>query len=754
MQRKLSIPIIPAICTAMCLPASLAATSQSTHLTKPQIVEAYGRLPLSFEENQGQMDTSVRFHAHGSGYSLSLTSREAVLNLLSPMRNQTHLEPPANSDAATSLRMQVAGARPDAKVSGVKQLPGRSNYFIGKDPANWRTNVPNYAEVKYTDVYTGVDLVYHGNQGQLEFDFIVKPGADANQIALNITQSGTRNSQAPGKSLRIDRSGNLVVTTGSREVRFQKPDVYQRLRGNAGRTIVDGRFVLTGAHRVGFKLGPFDHSRELVIDPVLAYSTLLGSSSLAAGGAITVDNDGDAYVTGYTSPDALPPAPGYHHEGSESDIFVSKLNATGSALIYCAYLGGAGFDSGTGITLDAKKEAYIVGWSSSTDYPVTKGAYQTTNGGANAIISKLSADGSRLLLSTFLGGSGDEGSSYLGIALDSADSIYITGDTSSTDFPVSPHAFQPTPGGGQVDAFVSKLNPAGSALVYSSYLGGADVDEGTDIAVDALGNAYVSGHTFSVDFPTTPAAYQPTHPGGSTSFIDSAFVTKINPSGTALIYSTYLSGAICGQLYINTSRFALVLDNRNNAFLTGYTTCQDFPTTTGAYQTNFGGDTDAFVTKLNARGSALIYSTFLGGSDIESGDGIGIDVLGDAYVEGQTASTNFPTSPNAYQSTLRGINNAFVSKVSPTGSKLLYSTYFGGSDNDNQSGGGLATDSRGNVYVTGDTFSTDFPTTPKALQTVFTGNDDAYIAKFKIGIDSTPTAQADDKEDGEYSPHN
>jgi hypothetical protein len=571
--------------------------------------------------------------------------------------------------------------------------------------------------------------VYYGNQGQLEYDFVVQPGADPHSIQLAIasdehgppeSQSAIANRQSSIPApLRIDANGDLMVGTNSGEVIFHKPVVYQPdLPSVAGSSLVtrqsslvEGYYRLEGENHIRFEVGPYDRSRPVVIDPVLAYSSYLPGQ----GDAIAVDVSSNAYI----------------YNGC-----VWKLNAAGSALIYSTCVGGSVSPyGGNAIAVDASGNAYITGYVGAS-LPTTPGAFQTTYGGGNsdAFLSKLNADGSTLLYSTYLGGSGDDGGA--GIAVDALGSAYVTGSTTSTDFPIAAGGFQTTCAASCSgnDAFVSKLNAGGSALAYSTYLGGGFYDVSQGIAVDTSGNAYVTGWTLSRDFPTTTGAFQTTFRGSR-----DAFVSELNAGGSALLYSTFLSGSGTTA----TAASGIAVDTAGNAYVTGGTYSQsssnDFPTTPGAFQTTFagggdafGGGTDAFVSKFNAAGSGFVYSTYLGGSgneDPDPGDGsalggIALDSAGNAYVTGQTFSSNFPITA-AIQTTP---SNCFVTKLNTAGSALLYSTYLGTSRGD--AGLGIAVDRSGNAYVTGGTNSSDFPVTPGAFQTTLVGKTrNGFVAK-------------------------
>jgi hypothetical protein len=609
-----------------------------------QILQTYGQIPLSFEVNQGQTAAQVDFLSRGSGYALFLTPTETVLSLQKPA--------PAVGDGAAApdpavLHSRFVGANPQPQVVGLDQLAGTSNYCIGNDPSQWQTDIANYGRVEYHNLYPGVDLVFYGNQRQLEYDYVVAPGTDPGVIKLAIDGA---------ESMTLDDQGDLVLHTSGGDILEHAPVVYQDSGGV--RQPISGQFVLEGDGQVGFALGAYDHSQPLVIDPVLSYSTYLGGTNSDACSGIAVDSAGNAYVTGYTESSDFPTTPGAVQTsyGGGQDAFVTKLNSTGTALVYSTYLGGTGDAVGWGIAVDTADNAYVTGYTSSTDFPTTPGALQTTYGGVN---------------------------SY--------------------------------------DAFVTKLNPTGTALVYSTYLGGTGLEYGYGIAVDSAGNAYVTGHTESTDFPTTPGAVQTSYGG-----LD-AFVTKLNPTGTALVYSTYLGGNS------GDGGYSIAVDSADNAYVTGYTWSTDFPTTPGAVQTSYGGGQDAFVTKLNPTGTALVYSTYLGGTSSDLGRGIAVDAAGNAYVTGQTGSTDFPTTPGAVQTSYSGGQDAFVTKLNPTGTALVYSTYLG----DYSDGYGIAVDTAGNAYVTGYTSSTDFPTTPGAYQTAFGGYADAFVAKFAFETQTT-----------------
>jgi uncharacterized repeat protein (TIGR03803 family) len=706
--------------TILRLPAAHDAGREASAVAKPHAVKAYGHLPLSFEANQGQTDQRVKFLSHGTGYSLFLTGDEAVLALKKPggsvARDRQLKAAVPSAEPPAVVRMRLVGANAAAKVTGLAELPGKSNYFIGNDPKKWRTNVPNWAKVKYENVYPGVDLVYYGDQGQLEYDFVVQAGADPKAIQLGF---------AGAESPRIDGKGDLVLGADGGEVIFHKPVVYQPATDHGQRTrdVVDGEYLLKGG-RVAFEVASYDKTRPLVIDPTLAYSTFLGGSSGDNGSAIAVDASGNAYITGGTASSNFPVTPGVFQTTLRSvngNAFITKLNAIGSALVYSTYLGGSGGEAGSAIAIDGSGNAYVVGETLSSDFPTTPGALQTTGAGDIGFVSKLNASGSALLYSTYLGGSPSCYVRGFGAAVNSSGNAYVAGYTCNRNFPTTPGAFE-TNFLGNPTAFVSKLNAAGSALVYSTFLGSADAGA---LAIDSSGNAYVTGDT-GTGFPTTPGALQTTIGGG----LD-AFVSKLNATGSALLYSTYLGGS--GDDFGG----GIAVDASGNVYVGGNTSSTNFPVTPGAFQTTLaGGFEDAFISKLNTAGSALLYSTYLGGSGADFGGRIAVDASGNAYVAGSTYSSDFPITPGAFQSTYGGNIDAFFSKLNAAGSALLYSTYMGGNGQDN--GFGIAVDPSGNPYVTGATASPNFPTTPGAFQTSLSGTSNAFVSRIVPGIAPGP----------------
>jgi hypothetical protein len=655
--------------------------------------------------------------------------------------------------------MQLANANPNAKIEGADQLPGHANYFLGNDPAKWHTNVPTYAKVRYTNVYNGIDLVYYGNQRQLEYDFIVQPGSNPQAIQLHF---------AGAQKLKLAPNGDLEVLGKNGQIAFHKPEIYQEKAGQ--RQPIQGRFALEANNQVGFAIGSYDPSLSMVIDPVLAYSTYLGGAGSDQATAIAVDAEGDAYITGSTQSAKFPvagtPYQSQDPDGTVGSAFVTKLNPEGSALVYSTYLGGTKNncgsvpenatypgDAGLAIAIDASGDAYVTGQACSSNFPVTSAAYQKVNQGTdNAFVTKLNPAGTALLYSTYLGGNNNDLGQ--GIAVDASGNAYIAGQTFSGNFPTTSGAFQTHFSDLSNAAFLAKLNPAGSALVYSTFIEDNYSDGAYAVAIDKSGDAYVTGYTFG-GFPVTSDAYESTNPTNN----QLAFVAKVNPAGSALLYGTYL-GDPAGPNYGNLGT-GIAVDSDGNAYVTGRTPDTGFPVTKGAFQTTDpepSGTATAFVTKLNTETGALVYSTFLGGSqgssyNGEQGNAIAVDAQGDAYVTGFSFSSNFPTTANAYQTKFKGTianyANAFMTELNPAGSAEVYSTYLGGSPVTQSQGGDLGNGiaySNGSVYLAGGTSSATFPVAGTPFQgkiAASAGNRNAFIARFEYPTPTSTTLVSD-----------
>ncbi|MGC2163926.1 MAG: SBBP repeat-containing protein [Silvibacterium sp.] len=708
-----------------------APTAAIPPASRARVVKMYAALPMTFEANNGQTDSQVKFLARAPGYTLFLTDKEAVLSLPESTPAQTgrstsifpvpHPISSHTSKRARIVRLKFVGGNTPTTIAGRGQLPGTSNYFIGNDPKQWHTNVPDYSAVEYRGLYSGVDAVFHGNQQRLEYDFMVAPGADLHAIGLDVEGA---------ERLRIDSRGNLALHVGQSELKFKKPVVYQEVAGR--RREIAGSFVLRGPHRIGFSLGSYDRSLPLVIDPTLVYSTYLGGSYQDVGKAIAVDSYGDTYVTGSAASTDFPVTSGAFETAYNYTItgFVSELNPSGSALIYSSYFGtpynpevSEGQTVVTGIAVDAQGDAYMTGYVSPASgepisFPTTPGAFETSSSTGSAFVAELNPTGTALVYSTLLSGTetkGSDATTGFGIALDVDGNAYVTGTTSSPTYPTTTGAFQTqgctTPCGG--NGFITKVSAGGSSLSYSTYLGTGS-NKPQAIAVDSSGNAYVVGETEATTFPVTSGAFQTTS-GDALAL----FVTKLNSTGTALSYSTFLNGSNGTS---SGEALAVAVDASGYAYVTGHVSDSNFPTTPGAYQTRLLDEADAFVTKVNLTGSALEYSTYLPGGT--TGYGIQVNSSGEAYVAGNQDGADLPTTPDAFQTTApTTTTNGFLTVFNADGSGLVYSTYLGvatSNDYGDQSDVfGIALDSDGNAYLTGSA-PEGFPTTSGALKTTLT----------------------------------
>ena len=756
-------------------PRPTHANHGPSHAEQARALGAYGNLPLSFEANQGQTDSRVRFLSRGGGYSLFLTPNEAVLALqagqtLKPEGKANGRKPAMQSwkfAAPTVLRMQLVGSNAAPGMMGMDELPGKTNYFIGNSPANWRTNVPNYRKVAEHGVYPGIDLVYYGTQRQLEYDFVVAPGSDPHAIRLAFQGAD---------HLRIDSQGNLIASIGCGEVSLHRPIAYQETLDGAKQPVV-ARYLIRGRRNVAFQVGKHDAGRPLIIDPILSYSTYLGGSSIDGANGIAVAPDGSAFITGETFSTDFPTAnPFQTNLKGPEDAFVSKISADGSTLLYSTYLGGIETDIAYGIAVDSSGEAYVAGTTDSPDFPVTPNAFNTLCGydgacGAslntqgytvyNGFVTKFNVAGSALIYSGLIGYY--ENVECLAIAVDSAENAYVTGEVGPnltpttvlppTEPPPPPFVpstpcatcgFQLTLTGSGTDAFIDKIDASGSEILYQSYLGGSDEDVGYGVAVDSNANAYVTGLTYSTDFPGSTTAtitplitpLQSTYAGAG-----AAFFSKVNTNATgaaSLVYSTYLGGSGLDQ------GNGVAVDSTGNAYVAGGTSSiassLGFIIPGSPFQSDCKLDSgvcegDAFVAKLDpALGGtpSLVYFSYLGGSLADSASAIAVDSSLDAYVTGSTVSTDFPILGAVFQPTYGGGNaDAFVTELNPAGSALVYSTYLGGSNTDTGNGIAVDTANPASAYVAGQTCSFDFPLA-NPLQPTYGGNCDAFVSKVSI----------------------
>ena len=741
-------------------------------LTPPmQPLPAFGNLPLYFEAAPSQANHPAQFIARGSDYQFLISPAEVQLNL-------------QKTDAATheissrTVRMQFVGANPRAQIQGAAELPGKINYLVGNNPAQWHTGVATFGRARVAQLYPGVNLVYYGNQRQLEYDFTIAPGA--NPGAIKIHFEGV-------DKISIGAQGELILTVGKGEIRQPAPVIYQMING--ARKAVSGGYRLVNARTVAFAIDQYDHKLPLVIDPILSFSTYFGGNSSDTAWSVALDtNDGSIYIAGQTlskqlsstnkAPFSTTGAFQTNFAGGSitGDAFVAKFNNTAQSLIYLTYFGGSGDDVAYGIAVDGDGNAYITGATDSTNFPVIN----TIPGGAkiggtynqyakaylaDAFIAKLDASGSNLIYSSYLGG-GNADTAY-GIALDSTTNVYVTGFTYSTNFPTTSNAFQNhlavTNWAYQAyynaNAFVAEISASGTNLLYSSYLGGTNFDQGKGITVDNSNCVYVTGFTASTNFPTTNAIYQSliqTNFNGTnqvvvTNFFNGAllngstkvtagydaFVAKFTPSCTGLVYSTFLGGTN------NDEANHIAVDGLGNAYVTGWTVSTNFPNTAAdvanlhnGLTNNVGASlpvTNAFLTQItwNGTNAAIGYSAVFGGTkrgDMDVGQSVALDPSGDAFVVGSSSSTNFPTFnvPALLGATNAGRSDVFVIAFNTNCSAILYSGYLGGSADDY--GYGIAVDALTNAYIAGQTASAKFPLF-NAGQTSLRGASDAFLAE-------------------------
>ena len=698
---------------------------ENKNLQREKILEQVLSASMYFTENKGQFPEEVLFQTHALGATIylckskvvSVFTREAegAANEQPLFEHKGFREQPQEKEMI-SVVTEFVGANKNGIVTGEQRLPYNNNYFIGNNPEQWYTDVPNYQEVVYKGIYPGIDLRYHFIENTLKYDFIVYSGGDPDTILIRY--DGVDN-------IRVTSDGNIDMETRFGMLSEKSPVIYQEINGI--KQGIMGRYELRQPNSFGFAIeDEYNPLYPLVIDPTLAYSTYLGGTNYEEGLSIAVDSTGNAYVTGYTNSSDFPTTPGAYDTTYNGvyDAFVSKLSPAGNTLVYSTYLGGSNLDGGFGIAVDGDGNAYITGATQSFNFPVVNPYDGTWNGENDAFMTKLSPAGNTLVYSTYLGGTNDDWA--YSIAIDNARNAYITGTTESFNFPV----VNPYDGAlnGGYDAFVTKLSPLGNTLVYSTYLGGNEDEEGRGITVDDAGNAYITGETASYNFPVVNP-YDGTQNGPN-----DAFVSKFDPSPPggipSLIYSTYLGGTNddWGE--------SIRVDGNGNAYITGETASFDFPTTPNAYDRTWNLGYDAFMSKLSPPGNTLVYSTYLGGTNDDRGHDIAIDDAEIAYIAGGTASFDFPTTPDAYDTTYNGGGgDAFVSIIDPSKSgvdSLIYSTYLGGMAED--LGFGIAVDSTGNAYVTGYTASFDFPTTPGAYDTTYNGGGgDAFVSKFTGG---------------------
>ena len=690
-----------------CSGVALAAPSAPDRTSEARLAHSYRGLPLSFEANRGQTDSEARFLARGRGYALLLTPSKIMFVMNTPRPSDpSDLSVSKKPLKPTVLELLMMGANPETELLGLKQLASRSHYLNGSRPEEWRTDIRHFARVRYQGLYPGIDLVVYGNQANFEYDFIVSPEVDPSLIELRFRGAD---------QLSLSAQGDLLIQLAGGVLQQKRPLLYQQ--SSVGTEPVSGSWVLRGTDRVGFEVGEYDRGRILTIDPVLRYSSFLGGSSDDSGVAVALDSERNVYLMGTTSSVDFPIEGGVKDTVQPQDIFISKVSSDGGSLVYSTYLGGAGTDTISQIgnlAVDDSGSAYACGITNSSDFPVVNPISLFNQGGTDAFVVKLKPSGDALEYSGYLGGARVDRAR--GIAVGPDGGACVVGETNSPNFPTV-GAVQGAMAG-DTDAFVTCLNAAGD-MFFSTYLGGTGFDGAFGVDIDGMGDVYVVGETVSVDFPTvTPL--QPANAGARDLFVSKLDGTGTPPEGAAtpLIYSTYLGGT--------GDEFGRAIDvtASKQFYVTGSTLSTDFPTVV-PFQPALAGDRDAIVAAFVPSGSLLLYSTYLGGSEADTGFGIVVDGSGDAHVIGSTFSTDFPTK-DPIQGEPGGLSDVFLTQLSAPGVELVYSTYFGGTGS--EGGRGVAVDSLGNVYITGFTSSTEI-STANAIQPAIGGKLDAFFAK-------------------------
>ncbi|MGE5680216.1 MAG: SBBP repeat-containing protein, partial [Bacillota bacterium] len=681
-------------------------TAEFNSSAESKVREARYNLPMMFEANYGQANEQFKFIARSPNYTVSLLSNSVQISLRKPLpkdavQHNSRSSGSKNNLEFSNLHMEFIEANPSPEIIPIEESSGKSNYFIGNDPAKWRTDIPNYKRIKYVDIYPGIDLIFYGNQRQLEHDFIVKPGADPSKIKFKFPED---------VKIKINAQNDLQLESGTGSVVFRSPQIYQEISGT--QKLIAGEYIFNKNNEIQFSVDNYDPKANLVIDPVLIYSTYLGGSGYEYCTDIAVDKQGNAYITGSTFSNDFPVVNAFQNTLKGYDIFVSKFNAEGTQLVYSTFVGSAGSDNGNAIALDDAGNAYVVGTSSSSSYSndepfPTVNAFQDTNFGGNygyegnTVLFKLGQDGNKLLYSTYFGNDG-KWQNGCDIAVDKQGNAYVLGslyiDYSERDFPLrNGFVTEPYFNGFSFNYFVAKFDPSKSgdaSLIYSSWLGGK-WDDGYNyrsgaIAVDAEGYAYVTGETYSTDFPVKNA-FQEKNNGGR-----DAFVTKIDKSGSSIIYSTFIGGTE------DDHGNDIAVDKEGYAYVLGYGGA-GFPKTNGAFS---DPKSISFLSKLNKDGNALIYSA----APIAGSYKLIVDDEGSAYVGGMNAV----------------LRNMRVAKYNTDGTDTLFTESVG----DSSMCSSLALDESGNIYLAGNTTSKNFPVV-NAYQPQLKGGQDIVVVKLK-----------------------
>lgn len=672
------------MCSASLLGAADGQVSQA-QVAQGQVSQAQSalaRLPLRFEENRGQFDPAVRYAARAGGYTVQLSAAGASLAM----------------PGAGRVAIGLVNSNPSAKIEALDRMAARTDYFVGNRD-RWHTGIANYSRVRYGGVYPGIDVVYYGNQGSLEYDFVLQPGADPRSIRMKFRG---------GVKAVITAEGDLALEFDGRRILQKKPVIYQppgNLSGTSRREVA-GRYTLLGRNQVGLRLADYDRTRTLVIDPILVFCTYMGSSGADQIKAIKLDSKGRLYITGSTTTSEMQAINGAYSNNNLglTDIFIAILDTTAAdhsfPLTYFSYMGGSGLDIPTAMDVDSSGVIYLTGTTTSTDFAMVGNSVQTTGAGSEqqafvAVIDPSQYGGVSLIYSTYLGGTTGTNTGR-GIAVGPDGHIYVIGTTASTDFPVTTSAYAQVLFGPR-DAFLCQLDRGSTSLVYSTYLGGELDDDGRSIAVGSNGLVYFGATTNGTQFPMEGPGYRQTlaNPPNTGTIVGVMDMTKFGEP--SLVYSTYFGGSAVSEVR------KIALDSQNRVMLTGYTLATDFPTTADAVQSQAGGNGDAFVALVNPNDPPhfLVYSTYLGGSQGEVAYDVTGDTAGNIYVTGYTVSPDFPVN-NAPQGNWGGGTDLFITQLQPGTaghSGLLFSTYFGAAGV--YVGNGIAVGPDGSVYTAG-----------------------------------------------------
>ncbi len=692
------------------------------------------RFPNYFVENRGQWPGPVKYFLRAARMDVFFTP-QAIHFYPFPWKNKEKKSGPLQE----SFKLRFPGANKHVSIEGKDCSRAKFNFFLGSTQKN-KTGASAYHKIVYRELYPHIDMMVYCEKGEMKTEFLVKAGGDPGQITLGY--EGV-------KGITVNAASQLEITTAVGKIKEDVPSSFQLVEDR--RVEVEAAYVIDKNNLVKFKLGEYKRDSQLIIDPII-YSTYLGSQGYDEINDFTLDESGNIYLTGSTEyPNFLRGEEDINDRFRRGDeVFVVKLNPSADEILFATFLCGTGYiDTGRGIDVDGNRNVYVVGETKSSNFPITPGAYDPTfNGVTDVFLIMLDPSGTQLLYATYLGGGEKDASTINGIKVIEEGLVVITGWTFSPDFPVTTGAFDESFNVGDVgesyDLYIAAFNFNGGNLVYSTFLGGSRGELANGMAVDQERNVYITGVTTSDDFPVTPGAYK-TVKGGP----QNAFVTKMNSTGSELVYSTFLGGNLERENYTLQNGCGIVVDTKGYAYVTGHTECLDFPTTPGAFDREHSGGRDTFVVKLNPTGSKLVFSTLLGGAPnirkTDWGTGICVDEAGNVYVTGATGSAAFPTTSDAISSQLLGEEDAFITIFNPTGTDVLYSTYLGGGEFDSsgvgnqrevveENGINIFVDNSGNIYVAGKTYTYDFPITPDAVYPLYGSKGDVFLCKISAPI--------------------